>query len=95
MVTTVLPATAPTSVWHARCATPSMWIVQAPQRPAPQPYLVPVNPTWSRMAHSKRRSRVGIDRDLPIVQGERKPCFLLPVGLPSRPSPLAATIKEQ
>jgi hypothetical protein len=27
-------------------------MVQAPQRPAPQPYLVPVNPTWSRIAHN-------------------------------------------
>jgi hypothetical protein len=51
MVTTFLPATAPISVWQARCAAPSMWTVQAPQRPAPQPYLVPVKPTWSRIAH--------------------------------------------
>jgi len=29
-----------------------MWMVQAPHRPAPQPYFVPVNPTWSRMAHN-------------------------------------------
>src|SRR5262245_12873805 len=52
MVTTVLPATEPTSIWHERCAVPSMCSVQAPHRPAPQPYLVPVNPTWSRMAHN-------------------------------------------
>ena len=52
MVTTFLPATEPTSIWHARCAVPSTCTVQAPQRPAPQPYFVPVNPTWSRMAHS-------------------------------------------
>src|SRR5262245_48972265 len=52
MVTTVLPATEPTSIWHGRCAVPSMWMVQAPHRPAPQPYLVPVNPIWSRMAHN-------------------------------------------
>src|SRR4029450_2227067 len=52
MVTTVLPATEPTSIWHERCALPSMWMVQAPQRPAPQPYFVPFNPTWSRMAHN-------------------------------------------
>ncbi len=45
MVTTFLPATADTCVMQARCATPSMWMVQAPQRPAPQPYLVPVKPT--------------------------------------------------
>src|SRR5215475_380272 len=52
MVTTFLPATDPTSVWHERCAVPSMCTVQAPHSPAPQPYLVPVNPTWSRIAHS-------------------------------------------
>src|SRR5713101_3768986 len=52
MVTTVLPATELRSVWQARCAAPLTWTVQAPQSPAPQPYLVPVNPTWSRIAHS-------------------------------------------
>src|SRR5205823_13853083 len=52
MVTIFLPATEPRSIWHERCATPSMWTVQAPHRPAPQPYLVPVNPTWSRIAHN-------------------------------------------
>src|SRR5438093_574181 len=45
MVRTLLPATEPMSIWHERCAVPSMWIVQAPQRPAPQPYLVPVKPS--------------------------------------------------
>src|SRR5262245_452682 len=51
MVTTVLPSTAEAWVWHARTATPSRCTVQAPHRPAPQPYLVPVKPTWSRMTH--------------------------------------------
>jgi uncharacterized protein YbdZ (MbtH family) len=27
-----LPATEPTSIWHERCAVPSMWMVQAPHR---------------------------------------------------------------
>src|SRR5262249_1802262 len=52
MVTTFLPATEPMSVWQERSATPSICTVQAPHRPAPQPYLVPVRPTWSRMAQS-------------------------------------------
>jgi hypothetical protein len=32
-VTTVLPATEPTSSWHERCAVPSMWTVHAPHSP--------------------------------------------------------------
>ena len=52
MVTTVLPSTADTCVMQARSALPLICTVQAPHRPAPQPYLVPVNPTWSRIAHS-------------------------------------------
>src|SRR5205807_7433695 len=52
MVRTLLPATEPMSIWHERWAVPSTWMVQAPQRPAPQPYLVPVKPTWSRIAHN-------------------------------------------
>src|SRR5262245_30396748 len=52
MVTTRLPSTADASVWQARTALPSTCTVQAPHRPAPQPYLVPVSPTWSRMTQS-------------------------------------------
>jgi hypothetical protein len=51
MVTTFLPSTDARSTEHARTAMPSTCTVQAPHRPAPQPYLVPVNPTWSRMTH--------------------------------------------
>ena len=59
MVTTVLPATAETGVVQERSALPLMCTVQAPHRPAPQPYFVPVSPTWSRMAHSSGVFRVG------------------------------------
>src|SRR5262245_43594524 len=52
MVTTVLPATAEICVMQERSALPLMCTVQAPHRPAPQPYLVPVSPTWSRIAQS-------------------------------------------
>src|SRR5215210_1104337 len=51
MVTTRLLAASEACVWQARTALPSRWTVHAPHRPAPQPYLVPVNPTWSRMTH--------------------------------------------
>src|SRR5437016_4552555 len=51
MVVTLAPATAPTEVMQDRVARPSTWTVQAPQRPIPQPNLVPVRPTSSRIAH--------------------------------------------
>src|SRR5215211_3541525 len=52
MVTTFLPSTDLRSTEQERTAVPSTCTVQAPHRPAPQPYLVPVNPTWSRMTQS-------------------------------------------
>ena len=36
-----------------RIATPSICTVQAPHCAMPQPYLVPVSPTFSRIAHSR------------------------------------------
>src|SRR3569833_2234449 len=43
----------PTGVWHERWAAPFTWTVQAPQRPAPHPYLVPTRPSSSRNTHNK------------------------------------------
>src|SRR3954453_17975653 len=43
----------PTGVWHERWAAPFTWTVQAPQRPAPHPYLVPMRPSSSRNTHNK------------------------------------------
>ena len=40
-------------VWQERVAAPSMWTVQAPQSPMPQPYFVPVMLSRSRNAQSK------------------------------------------
>jgi hypothetical protein len=48
MVVIFLPETCDTAVWQERVALPSMCTVQAPQRPAPQPNLVPVRLKWSR-----------------------------------------------
>ena len=45
MVTTLAPSTEDAGVWQERIALPLTWTVQAPHRPAPQPYFVPVNPT--------------------------------------------------
>src|SRR5215470_863338 len=51
MVVICLPTAAATGVEHERTATPSIWTVQAPHCAMPQPYLVPVRPTFSRNAH--------------------------------------------
>src|SRR5690348_14427537 len=53
MVTTFLPTASFAEVWHDRTAVPSRCTVQAPQRPAPQPNLVPVICKCSRMTQSK------------------------------------------
>jgi hypothetical protein len=45
--------TAPTGRLHERVAAPSMWTVQAPHWATPQPYLVPVSPSCSRMNQSR------------------------------------------
>src|ERR1043166_2819131 len=52
MVVICLPTASLTSTLHERVATPSMWTVQAPHWAMPQPYLVPVRPTFSRIAHN-------------------------------------------
>jgi hypothetical protein len=53
MVVTFLPATLDTVIWQERTALPSMWTVQAPHRPEPQPNLVPVSFKCSRTTQSK------------------------------------------
>src|ERR1043166_942782 len=52
MVVICLPTASLTSTLQERVATPSMWTVQAPHWAMPQPYLVPVRPTFSRIAHN-------------------------------------------
>ena len=47
-----LPAASLTGTPQERIATPSIWTVQAPHCAMPQPYLVPVSPTFSRIAQS-------------------------------------------
>src|SRR5438552_8915165 len=53
MVVTCLPTAALTGVTQERIALPSRCTVQAPHRAIPQPYLVPVRPTCSRIAHNR------------------------------------------
>ena len=52
MVVMRLPATELTGIEHERTAAPSMCTVQEPHCATPQPYLVPVRPTFSRIAHN-------------------------------------------
>ena len=52
MVVTFFPATRETWVTQERVATPSTWTVQQPHWATPQPYLVPVRFSSSRMTHS-------------------------------------------
>src|SRR5438045_4030911 len=44
--------TSPTRIEHERITSPLMCTEQAPHCATPQPYLVPVRPTCSRMTHS-------------------------------------------
>src|SRR5258708_30010686 len=52
MVVICLPSAALTGSEQERTGSPSRWTVQAPHCAMPQPYLVPVRPTFSRIAHS-------------------------------------------
>src|SRR5258708_16475892 len=53
MVVIFLPSAAATGITQERTAAPSMCTVQAPHCAMPQPYLVPVRPTCSRIAHNR------------------------------------------
>src|SRR4051812_49574023 len=52
MVVICLPAASLIDTPQERIATPSIWTVQAPHCAMPQPYFVPVSPTFSRIAQS-------------------------------------------
>src|SRR5262245_38952795 len=68
MVVICLPSAALTGITQERTAWPSMCTVQAPHCAMPQPYLVPVRPTCSRIAHS--RGVLGLTStsiDLPLI----------------------------
>src|SRR5262245_23378230 len=68
MVVTCLPSAALTGITQERTAAPSRCTVQAPHCAIPQPYLVPVRPTCSRITHS--RGVLGLtltSRGLPLI----------------------------
>src|SRR5271155_1056820 len=52
IVVTFLLATSDSWVMHERTALPSIWTVQAPHNPAPQPNFVPVSFKCSRTIQS-------------------------------------------
>src|SRR5215475_4248757 len=55
MVVTFLPPTVDIWVWQDLTALPSIWTVQAPHRPEPQPYLVG---EFQMLAHDPKQGRV-------------------------------------
>ena len=68
MVVICLPAASLTAMPQERVATPSIWTVQAPHCAMPQPYLVPVSPTFSRIAHSSGVSgSTSTSKVLPLI----------------------------
>src|SRR5262249_36257891 len=52
MVVTDLPAISEICVWQENARLPSICTIQAPQRPVPHPYLVPVSFKPSRITQS-------------------------------------------
>ena len=60
--------TSPTRIEQERCTSPLMCTEQAPHCATPQPYLVPVRPTCSRMTHSSGVSAsTSTSRILPLM----------------------------
>src|SRR5262245_45218562 len=60
--------TSPTRIEQERITSPLMWTEQAPHCATPQPYLVPVRPTCSRMTHSRGVSAsTCTSRVLPLI----------------------------
>src|SRR5215469_12654259 len=53
MVVIFLPLASLTGKLQERIATPSTWTVQAPHCAMPQPYFVPVSPTFSRITQRR------------------------------------------
>src|SRR3954462_9336579 len=69
MVTILSAAfTLPTGIEHERITSPLMCTEQAPHCATPQPYLVPVRPTCSRMTHKSGVSASACtSRTLPLM----------------------------
>ena len=65
---TAKPATSDTRVWHENARLPSMCTMQAPHSPVPQPNLVPVSLSSSRITHNSGVSAGACERaGLPLT----------------------------
>src|ERR1035437_3161498 len=68
MVVICLPTAALTGNMQERTGAPSMCTVQEPHCATPQPYLVPVRPTCSRIAHNSGvAGSTSTSRVLPLI----------------------------
>src|SRR6202162_3194597 len=84
MVVTALPAICPIWVWQENGPLPSIWTMQAPHRPVPQPNLVPVSLSSSRITHNKRGLRRSLRARRLAVDLEIKCHGFPPVGYAER-----------
>src|SRR5262249_6075177 len=65
---TDLPAISETWVWHENARLPSICTIQAPHRPVPQPNLVPVSFSPSRITHNNGvAGGASVDAALPFT----------------------------
>src|SRR5258708_18115301 len=87
MVVTFLPAASLAAVWHERTATPSRCTVQAPHRPAPEPNLVPVICSCSRMTQS---SGVSLAASTDIFRP-----LIFRLGICASPSAVGSRLRRQ
>src|SRR5258705_174675 len=74
MVVIFAPPAALTGIEHERTGRPFMCTVQAPHCATPQPYLVPVRPTCSRITLNRGRTDSGLVsdyRELSVGSGDR------------------------
>src|SRR5215472_12214975 len=68
IVVTDLPAISETWVWHENARSPSICTMQAPHRPVPQPNLVPVSFSPSRITHNNGvAGGASVDAALPFT----------------------------
>jgi hypothetical protein len=88
-----LPAASPTVTLQERVASPLMWTVQAPHCAMPQPYLVPVSPTFSLIAQSSGVSgSTSTLTDFPLIV---RFAIAIPVDEPDPPKGLHPKVERE
>ena len=91
MVVTDLPAISEIWVWQEKARLPSMCTMQAPHRPVPQPNLVPVSLSPSRITHSKGvAGGASVDAALPFTVKLVAIAFLPDARMEPRPQRAAS-----